>query len=142
MNIGNNNSANIVNTTHHIGVDAVFGMSYVLGQSSSANSKNSSVNHVGLSVSSLGPLAFNVSSYENQNTHSISNPQRNVKFSSNIGYQFNSNYQSYGPNSQCFTRETRGNRGYNAGYNNKGKGHFVRGRGNKLIIKFVVEWDM
>ncbi|KAH7524761.1 hypothetical protein FEM48_Zijuj06G0153600 [Ziziphus jujuba var. spinosa] len=61
MNIGNNNSANIVNTTHHIGVDAVFGMSYVLGQSSSANSKNSSVNHVGLSVSSLGPLAFNVS---------------------------------------------------------------------------------
>ncbi|KAH7519002.1 hypothetical protein FEM48_Zijuj09G0231300 [Ziziphus jujuba var. spinosa] len=131
MNIGSNHSTNIVST----GVAVSSGMSYMLGQSSNANSESSFINSVGLHMSSLGPLAFSASDSDNQNNRSIDSPLRNAKFPSNTGYHFGNNYRSYSPNSQRFVQETRGNRGYNGGYNNRGRSYFGRGRGNRPICQ-------
>ncbi|KAH7519007.1 hypothetical protein FEM48_Zijuj09G0231800 [Ziziphus jujuba var. spinosa] len=111
------------------------GMNYVLGQSSNANSENLSANPVGLSVSSLESLNFNVAGLNSQHNRSIDNSIRHVKFPSNIGFHFANNNQSYSPNSQHLVQDTRGNRGYNGGYHNRGRGHFDRGRGNRPICQ-------
>ncbi|KAH7516073.1 hypothetical protein FEM48_Zijuj10G0096000 [Ziziphus jujuba var. spinosa] len=115
INIGSNHSKNITS------VAAKYGMNYVLGQSSNANSKNLSANPVGLSVSFLESLNFNAAVSNSQHNHSLDNFMRHVKFPSNIGFHFANNNQTYSPNSQRFVQDIRGSKGYNIGYNNRGR---------------------